>query len=107
VRLLEVKHPIRFIAASLSSVIALNFVFTAGFVYNNLDRDWAELKKYKHDLDQLIKNDKIKTEQIKHLADQNTKIISHLKLKDEQSRKINDKLNQCLAQKAVKLSYNF
>ncbi len=98
VQLLEVKHPIRFIATSLSSVIALNFVFTAGFVYNNLDRDWAELKRYKQDLDQLIKNDKTKTEQIKHLTKQNAKIISHLKLKDEQNRQINDKLNKILGQ---------
>ena len=95
---LEVKHPIRFIASTLSAVVALNFVFTAGFVYNNLDRDWAELKKYKHDLDQLIKNDKIKTGQIRQLTEQNAKILSHLKLRDEhinsQLQHINRELNR-------------
>ena len=102
---LEVKHPIRFIASTLSGVVALNFVFTAGFVYNNLDRDWAKLKAYKEtikksaqnridDLERILELEK----ELKRVNIELKRLEAHQKNRDEQVndqlRHINQRLNR-------------
>lgn len=89
------KHPVWVTVGILSG---MTFLFNAGFIYSTINHDWIELKGDRQKIRQLEENDKIKTEQIKHLTEQNETIISHIKLRDNhinsQLKHINNRLDR-------------
>ncbi len=87
--------------STLSSVIAVVTVsIHLALIYARTERVLEDFFDRRHE----IENNK---QEIRRLTEEGRTRDERDRIKAEQNRMINDKLNQCLAQKAVKLSYNF
>lgn len=87
--------------SALSAIIALVTVaIHLALIYARTERMLEDFFDRRHE----IENNK---QEIRRLTEEGRTRDERDRIKAEQNRMINDKLNQCLAKKAVKLSYNF
>lgn len=98
------KHPIWVTVGILSG---MTFLFNAGFIYSTINRDWMELKKYKQNIGHNSNSVRQLSEENRVLKKKLELIIQVQKKQAEQNIILNDKINQCMAKKAVYSSYNF